>query len=387
MSNMDVTMGSRRDTWIIVCEHFHGAVGPIPTERLAVDLAAHASGISECTYRPVRLALAQGRVAGRPDDENAIGSTVWRDEGAIEMKRVRIDKPRSRREALGVVRELTLSQGRIRYRERGDGSPVVFVHGLLVNADLWRAVVPTVAESGLRCIAPNWPFGSHEVAVPNADLSPPGAAALVASFLERLDLRDVTVVANDTGGAITQILMTQHPERLGRIVLTSSDSLERFFPPTFAALPRLARVPGSMWILAQLLRVRALQRLPIAFGWAAKRPMPSEIADSYLLPSRRDAAIRRDLRRFLRGVHRRHTLAAARRLPGFTKPVLLAWAREDRLFPLELAHRLAALLPRATVVTIEDSYTLVPEDQPELLAGLVVDFVRADTTTIGSSSS
>jgi pimeloyl-ACP methyl ester carboxylesterase len=233
-----------------------------------------------------------------------------------------------------------------------------------------------VAEAGFRCIAPDWPLGAHELAVPDADLSPPGVAALLAAFLERLDLAEVTVVANDTGGAITQLLMTQHPERVGRVVLTPSDSLERFFPPVFTPLPKLAGIPGSMWLLAQLLRVRALQRLPCTFGWVAKRPIPAEIVDSYLAPSRHDNAIRADLRRLLRGVHHRHTLAAARSLPQFPKPVLLAWAAEDRLFPLELAHRLAGLLPQATIVTIKDSYTLVPEDQPQLLARLVVDFAR-----------
>lgn len=286
----------------------------------------------------------------------------------------------ARSEALGTVREVDLPAGRIRYRERGEGPPVVYVHGLLVNADLWRAVVPPVAAAGLRCIAPDWPLGAHELPVPGADLSPPGVAALVATFLDQLDLRDVTVVANDTGGAITQLLMTGHPERIGRVVLTPSDSLERFFPLVFAPLPKLARIPGSMWPLTQLLRVRALQRLPFTFGWVAKRPIPPEVVDSYLLPSRRDPAVRGDLRRFLRGVHRRHTLAAARALPRFTKPVLLAWAAEDRLFPVALARRLAGLLPQATVVTIEDSHTFVPEDQPELLARLVVDFARAHVT-------
>jgi pimeloyl-ACP methyl ester carboxylesterase len=175
-------------------------------------------------------------------------------------------------------------------------------------------------------------------------------------------------------------IITRHPERVGGVVLTPSDSLERFFPPVFAPLPKLARIPGSMWLLAQLLRVRALQRLPFTFGWVAKRPIPPAIVDSYLLPSRRDRAVRRDLRRFLRGAHHRHTLAAARSLPQFTKPVLLARAAEDRAFPLELAHRLAALLPHATVLTIPDSYTFVPEDQPDLLARLVVDFARAHAT-------
>jgi len=283
----------------------------------------------------------------------------------------------ARTDALGTVHEVELPMGRIRYRERGEGPVVVFVHGLLVNADLWRAVVPGVADAGFRCIAPDWPLGSHEVAMPHADLSPPGLAALIAAFLDRLDLSDVTIVANDTGGALTQILMAEHPERLGRVVLTPSDSLERFFPPVFASMPTVAGIPGSLWLLAQLLRVRALHRLPVAFGWVAKRPIPPEIADSYLLPSRRSKAVRHDLRRFLRGVHRRHTLAAATALPAFTKPVLLAWTTEDRLFPLELAHRLAGLLPQATVVAIDDSYTFVPEDQPELLTKLVIDFGAA----------
>ncbi len=281
----------------------------------------------------------------------------------------------ARSDELGTVHEIELPGGRVRYRERGDGPPVVFVHGLLVNADLWRKVVPPVAEAGYRCLSPDWPLGSHEIPVPDADMSPPGVADLIAAFLERLDLHDVTVVANDTGGGITQILMTRHPERIGRVVLTPSDSFERFFPPPFAFLPVAARMPGSAWLLTRLLKIRALHRLPITFGWVTKRPVPDEVVDSYLTPSRRDPAIRADLRRFLRGVHNRHTLAAAERLPEFGKPVLLAWASEDRLFPLSVAHRLAELLPQATIRAIPDSYTFVSEDQPERLTGYLLDFL------------
>jgi pimeloyl-ACP methyl ester carboxylesterase len=283
-------------------------------------------------------------------------------------------------EALGLVREVELLSGSVRYRERGDGPPVVFVHGLLVNADLWRNVAPTVAEAGFRCIAPDWPLGSHEAPMPRADLTPPGVANLVAAFLDALDLRDVVVVANDTGGAITQLLMVHHPERVGRVVLTPSDCFERFFPPPFAFLPAVSRLPGAVWLLVQLLRVRALHRLPITFGWVTKRPVPPEVVGSYLGPSRRDAAIRADLARFLGGVHKRHTLGAASALPRFTKPVLLAWAAEDKLFPMRLAERLAATLPVATLVAVEDSYTFIPEDQPAALARLIIDFARAEAS-------
>lgn len=279
------------------------------------------------------------------------------------------------------VNEVELSTARIRYREFGDGPPVVFVHGLLTNGQLWRNVAPAVADAGFRCLVPDWPLGSHEEPVPRADLSPPGVAALIAEFLAALELEGVTVVANDTGGALTQILMADRQERLGGVVLTPSDSFERFFPPIFSFLFPLARVRGGVWLLAQTLRLRALHRLPMAFGWLAKRPIPRHIMESYVAPVRRDPLIRRDLRRFLAGVDRRHTEAAARKLPAFTKPVLLAWAHEDRLFPLSLAKRLADVLPNAELQTVDDSYTFVPEDQPDLLRRVVVDFLRANTTT------
>lgn len=278
--------------------------------------------------------------------------------------------------ALGTEREVGLAAARVRYRELGEGPPVVFVHGLLVNADIWRHVVPTVAAAGFRCIAPDWPLGSHAVAAPNADLSPPGVAMLIADFLGALDLREVVVVANDTGGAITQLLMVAHPERIGRVVLTPSDSFERFFPPPFAFLPLASRLPGTVWLLTQLLRVRALHRLPITFGWVSKRPIPRDVVDSYLEPSRHDAAIRRDLRRFVTGVHKRYTLQAARQLAQFTKPVLLAWAVEDKLFPIEFAERLAASLPNANLARVDDSYTFISEDQPAELARLIIDFAN-----------
>ena len=271
------------------------------------------------------------------------------------------------------TREIQLTGSRIRYHEQGDGPPVVFVHGLVVHSGLWEDVVPGVARAGFRCLAPDWPMGAHTVPVPGADLSPPGVARMIAEFCERLGLNDVTVVANDTGGAITQILMANHPERIGRVVLTPSDSFERFFPPMFGYLPRLARIPGAVDALATVLRPRALHGLPMTFGWLAKRPVD---ATRFLEP-----AVREDLRRFLLGVHRRHTLAAVDGLRRFDRPVLLAWAIEDRLFPISLAHRLAAVLPDATIVGLEDCYTFVPLDRPERLTELVVDFARARTTT------
>ncbi|MCX5043432.1 alpha/beta hydrolase [Aldersonia sp. NBC_00410] len=278
--------------------------------------------------------------------------------------------------ALGTAHDIDLPGGRICYHERGTGSPVVFVHGLLVNANLWRKVVPAIADAGYRCLTPDWPLGSHSIPVPHADLTPPGLATLIESFLEELDLRDVTLVANDTGGALTQILLARKPSRVARVVLTPSDCYSNFLPPIFRGLTTLAKVPGSMGLLTTTLRVRALHRLPFTFGWLTKRPVAPEVVDGYLEPSRHDRAIRKDLRHALAGLHRRYTLAAAESFPEITVPVLIAWAPEDKVFPLRYGERLAADLPNATLRLIEDSYTFVPEDQPELLAELILEFTR-----------
>ncbi|UOZ04686.1 alpha/beta fold hydrolase [Amycolatopsis sp. WQ 127309] len=287
----------------------------------------------------------------------------------------------TRSESLGRERRVRLPAGEVRYFERGSGAPVVFVHGVLTNAELWRKVVPDVAAAGFRCVAPDLPLGSHDLPMrADADLSPAGAADVLADFLDALDLRDVTLVANDTGGALTQILLSRRPERVGRVVLTPSDCFEYFFPPIFKPLPVIARIPGSMAVLGRLLRIRALYPLPMLFGWVVKRPLPDAVAQAYLAPLRKSAGVRRDLRKLLRDVHPRHTLAAAAALRTFDRPVLLAWASEDKLFPIALAHRLAALLPDAKLVEIADSYTFVSEDQPAVLARHVVEFagVMAD---------
>jgi pimeloyl-ACP methyl ester carboxylesterase len=275
--------------------------------------------------------------------------------------------------------ELHLPQGTIHVRDTGDrgGPAIVFVHGLLVDGTLWRKVVPRL-EGEFRCVWPDWPLGSHPTPMrPDADLSPRGVAHIVAGALEALGLDDVTLVGNDTGGAICQLVVTEHPERIARLVLTDCDAFDNFLPPLFRPMQLLARIPGALTAAVQPLRLRPLRRLPIAYGMVTKRPIEHAVTDAWLRPFFTQRDVRRDTTKLLRGISRRDTLAAAERLFGFDRPALLAWAREDRAFPVEHARRLAAILPQGRVEEIADSLTFVPEDQPEVLARLIGDFVRA----------
>ncbi len=286
------------------------------------------------------------------------------------------ERSRWRSPALGERRTLDLPGGRLAVHEAGAGPPIVFVHGLLVNANLWRKVVERLSHD-FRCIALDMPLGSHlESAGAKNDLTPPGVAALIGQALEALDVSDVTLVGNDTGGALCQIAMTTKPERIGRVVLTSCDYRDNFPPKLFAPLMGIARVPGATQAILAGLIPRAPRRLPLAFGWLTKRPIDRDAEDSYVYPSLVDASVRRELRGVLTRLDARHTNAAADRLGAFGRPALVAWAREDRFFPPEHAEELARTLPGATLAWIEDSYTFSPEDQPGRLAELIAGFVR-----------
>ncbi len=270
--------------------------------------------------------------------------------------------------------EIDLPAGRIRYREAGEGKPVVFVHGFLVDGRLWDGVVDQLSDR-CRCIAPDWPIAAHQVAMnPDADLSPPGIAALIASLLEALELEDVTIVGNDSGGAMSQVLVTRHPERIGRLVLTNCDTHDNFPPGIFKAMPPLAKLPGGMTVLSAPFRVGALART--AFKPFARTPIPADLVASWMRPSLSDPGVKRDAKKVTVGMNKRYTLEAAERLSESELPLLLTWAPGDKFFPISYAERLEKETPNARLVRIPDASTFVALDQPARLADEIATFVQ-----------
>jgi pimeloyl-ACP methyl ester carboxylesterase len=271
--------------------------------------------------------------------------------------------------------EVRLPQGSIRYREMGTGEPVVLVHGFLTNSELWREVAPRLAAD-FRVLAPDWPLGSHQTPLADgADLSPLGLARIIADFLEELQLEGVTLVGNDTGGALCQLVAIHHPQRLGRLVLTPCDAYENFLPPAFRPLQVAARIPGAVFAILQSMRVPAARRAPLAYGWVTKRA-DNALTRSWIEPALASKAIRREIASVLSGISNRYTLEAAQHFGEFTKPVLIAWAPEDRFFKLRYGERMAREFPAARLELIEDSYAFVPIDQPERTAELIATFAR-----------
>src|SRR5262245_19772865 len=201
--------------------------------------------------------------------------------------------------------KVQLPQGPIAYRELGEGEPLLFVHGLLVDGRLWGEV-PDQLSSQFRCLVPDWPMGSHKLPMkPDADLSPPGIASLIAAFLDALELDRVTVVGNDTGGAMSQVFTAAHPDRVERLILTNCDMLDVFPPFPFNLMPPLARVPGGMTAMALPFRIGRVRRG--TYDMLVKHPIPPELADGWLEPVMSDAEIKRDAGKLTGGVNKRHT--------------------------------------------------------------------------------
>lgn len=276
---------------------------------------------------------------------------------------------------LNDYREIQLEQGVIRYRDEGDGPTLLFVHGIFVNSALWRDVVSHLSGQ-FRCVAPDLPLGGHSVPMgSNADLTPIGVAKIVADFMEALDLHDVTLIGNDTGGAICQIVVAGHSERLARLVLTNCDAYDAFFPLLLRPFHYGARFFGKRFstVIARALTFRFAQR---SFAWAvSRRRQQEEILDAYFTPFLKEEGVRRDAAKFLAAVSNRHTLEAASHFSSFTKPVLIVWGNDDFIFRPRLARRLQHDFPDARLEFIEDSRAFIPEDQPKALVARIREFV------------
>jgi pimeloyl-ACP methyl ester carboxylesterase len=269
-----------------------------------------------------------------------------------------------------------LSAGTIEYTDTGHGPTLVLLHGLLMDGSLWDAVVAELSADH-RCVVPTLPLGAHRVGMRDgADLSLPGIARLVTEFLDRLGLQDVTLVGNDTGGALVQLLMADGADRVGRVALVSCDAFDNFPPGlTGQTLVLTGRLPAPLFgLFMQQMRVRLVRRLPIAFGWLTRRG--DAVTARWMRPVLTQPEIRRDTVRLLRAAaaDRNFLVRVSSRLPGWDRPALVVWASGDRVMPPEHGRRLAGLLPQGQLAEVADSYTLIPLDQPTQLAQLIRGF-------------
>ena len=194
--------------------------------------------------------------------------------------------------------QVALDQATIDYRVLGPEDsphpPVVFVHGILVDSRLWDQVAEGLANRGFRCYLPDWPLGSHTIPVnEGAELSPRAVATMIRDFVLELGLSEVTLVGNDTGGGLCQLVIDAYPDLVGRLVLTNCDAFDKFPPFPFNLVFALMRGPVSIKVLFEQMRLKALRHSPLGFGLLVNPD--AQLTASWLEPGRTDVRIRRDL--------------------------------------------------------------------------------------------
>jgi pimeloyl-ACP methyl ester carboxylesterase len=277
---------------------------------------------------------------------------------------------------------IELPHGTVQYRLAGppDTStpPVVFVHGFLVSGTLWSTTADALAEKGIRSYAPDLPLGSHTIPLGEAaDQSPRGIARQLIAFMQELDLEDVTLVGNDTGGAICQFLLDVDDSRIGRVVLTNCDAFTSFPPAPFGPLIKACRSPVVIRALLAPMRSTMVRHSPAGFGLLVNRPLDADQTRAWVEPCLRNPAIRQDVARFARKVDPQDLNAASNALAGFGGPALLVWGTGDRFFKLDQANRLAGVFADARLAEVEGGRTFIPHDEPARLAGEIAGFQPA----------
>jgi pimeloyl-ACP methyl ester carboxylesterase len=257
----------------------------------------------------------------------------------------------------------------IEYVDTGTGPTVLFVHGVYVTGAVWNDVVTELGD-GFRHVVPTWPLGAHSTPSDGADLGAEAAARRIVHFMEALDLTDVTVVANDTGGGLVLASLgdpSLDTSRIGRMVLTNCDSYEHFPPGSFAQIVKLCRFSpalggGVVRLLAtgpgQAFFLKAVSKHP---------PTPNRQREIFGAFASSGAA-RRDAVTVTASLDPALTLRATLAIEAFDRPVTLAWGTEDELFPLDHALRLRDAFPRATLIEIPDCSAFVMLDAPRKLA-------------------
>jgi pimeloyl-ACP methyl ester carboxylesterase len=269
-----------------------------------------------------------------------------------------------------------LPQGTIRYRVAGPetsaGPTAVFLHPVLSDSRLWIPVLERLATQGIRCVAPDLPLGSHTIALNDAaDRSPAGVAALIRDFLAALDLQGVTLVGNDTGGALAQFVLDSGEPRVTRAVLMNCDAFTSFPPfPFNVILPALA-LPGLAPVMANQMRAKAIRHSWLGFGLLS-RNLPSDLTQSWLEPVRIDKGVRRDVVEFIKNVHPKDLDPVSRRMSRVDLPVTVIWGTADKVFKPALGRRLAGAFPNAEFIEVPGARTLLALDAPDALAEAII---------------
>jgi pimeloyl-ACP methyl ester carboxylesterase len=254
----------------------------------------------------------------------------------------------------------------------GPGRPVLFVHGIGTSSYLWRHVIEML-DGQRRCVAPDLPLHGYTPAAPDQDFTLPGLARFVADFCDALELTDIDLVANDTGGAVSQVFAARHAERLRTLTLTNCEAHDNVPPKALLPAVLLARMGLYARLAPRLVRDPNRGRKRVyGLGYQDIARLPDDIARVWLEAQAGTAEAARQSQRFLVSLHARDLLAAEPALAHLDVPTLIVWGTGDMFFRRKWAYWLRDTIPGATeVIEIEGARIFFPDERAaELTAAL-----------------
>src|SRR5258708_21410500 len=238
------------------------------------------------------------------------------------------------------------TSGRISYTEQGTGPVALFVHGVLLNGHLWRHQLEDLCDIR-RCIAVDLLAHGDTEITPDQDVSVTANAKMLKEFLDALNIDQVDLVGNDSGGGIAQIFAALNPERVCSLTLTDCDAHDNWPPEAFKPFLAMAAAGGLRGTIDALLSDKNVYRSAQALGPAYEHPerLSDDSIETYLRPLVRTEQRTSDLRRFLAAFDNRHTLAVEARLKTLQAPTLIVWGTDDVYFDVKWSHWLADNIP------------------------------------------
>lgn len=282
--------------------------------------------------------------------------------------------------------------GRISYVEQGSGPVALFVHGVLLNSYLWRNQIAALSDIR-RCIAIDLlAHGETEIA-PGQDISVSANAEMIKQFLDALNIDEVDLVGNDSGGGIAQIFAAQNPKRIRSLTLTNCDTHDNWPPEAFKPFLQMAASGGLRGTLDSMLANKNIYRSPEALGPAYERPedVSDDTIEKYLRPFVRTERRTRDLQRFLAAFDNKYTLAIEPELKKLNAPTLIVWGTDDVYFDVQWSHWLANTIPGTRLlVEFEGARIFFPEERWADFNQELRTFwkgVRSGEETVGATTS
>jgi pimeloyl-ACP methyl ester carboxylesterase len=262
-------------------------------------------------------------------------------------------------------RSVQTAAGRISYTEQGSGPVALFVHGVLLNGHLWRHQLAQLSDIR-RCIAVDLlAHGDTEIA-PDQDVSVTANALMLESFLDALNIGQVDLVGNDSGGGIAQIFAALHPDRLRSLTLTDCDTHDNWPPEAFQPFLAMAAAGGLRGALEGMLADKSLYRSPQALGPAYEHPerVADETIETYLRSLVQTEQRTRDFQRFLSAFDNVHTVRVESRLRTLQVPTLIVWGTDDIYFPVKWSRWLAdTIAGTRRRVELEGARIFFPEER------------------------